>query len=69
MSRFRPGDRVRFPHVRLHKGIFVTPNSPLEVRKVTEGPGEETTCDVVFLDAEGNPHVIEGVKETELDRC
>ena len=68
MSLFKPGERVQFGYVRMHKGIFVTPNSPKQVKAVKEATvsGGETRYDVQFLDAEGNPHVIENVPEKEL---
>lgn len=65
MSRFRAGDAVTFPRVFLHKGIFVTSRNPAKVQAVREsGAGAE--YDVVFLDAEGNPHLVEKVKEEDL---
>lgn len=66
MSRFHPGDRVQFARVFMHKGMFVTPANPKKVEKVKEGQ-TGTLYDVVFLDAEGNPHVIENVREEELE--
>ncbi|MCE9584009.1 MAG: hypothetical protein K8T20_16110 [Planctomycetes bacterium] len=68
MSTFKPGDPVQFGYVRMHKGIFVTPNSPKQVKAVKESPGGVTKYDVQFLDAEGNPHVIENVPESDLQK-
>ena len=65
MSRFKPGDRVQFARVFMHKGMFVTPANPKQVQGVKEAAGE-AAYDVQFLDAEGNPHVIENVRESEL---
>lgn len=64
MSRFKAGDKVQFARVFLYKGIFVTPANPKQVVKVHDGA--ETTYDVQFLDAEGNPHVIEKVTDEDL---
>jgi hypothetical protein len=65
VSLFKPGDPVQFARVFLHKGIFVTPANPKQVRGVREEAGG-AKYDVTFLDAEGNPHVIEGVQESDL---
>jgi hypothetical protein len=66
MSRFKVGEPVQFVSVRMHKGIFVTPANPKQVKSVKEEAGKEAVYEVQFLDAEGNPHVIPGVKESEL---
>lgn len=68
MSRFRAGDAVTFARVFLHKGIFVTSRTPAKVQAVRE-PGAESEYDVVFLDAEGNPHVVERVREEDLAKA
>ena len=62
-----PGDAVQFQGVRMHKGIFVTAMSPKKVQAVKEANGQ-ARYDVQFLDAEGNPHVIENVPEGEIEK-
>lgn len=65
MSQFRAGQHVQFAKgVFLWKGMFVAAHTPKQVYKVKEGT--PATYDVVFLDAEGQPHVIENVAEAEL---
>ncbi|KAF0243821.1 MAG: hypothetical protein FD180_3037 [Planctomycetota bacterium] len=66
MSRFKAGDSVQFNRIFMHKGIFVTQRNPTKVKAVREAAGAEAEYDVVFLDAEGNPHVVEKVKEADL---
>ena len=66
MSRFKAGDSVQFNRIFMHKGIFVTQRNPTKVKAVREVASGEAEYDVVFLDAEGNPHVVEKVKEADL---
>lgn len=66
MSLFKAGDSVAFARVFMHKGIFVTTRNPAKVKAAREAAGGGAEYDVMFLDAEGNPHVVEKVKESEL---
>lgn len=65
MSAFKAGDSVTFARIFMHTGIFVTSRNPTKVKAVRETPGG-AEYDVIFLDAEGNPHVVEKVKESDL---
>ncbi len=65
MSAFKAGDSVAFARIFMHKGIFVTSRNPTKVKAVREAAGG-AEYDVIFLDAEGNPHVVEKVKESDL---
>ncbi len=66
MSLFKAGDSVTFARIFMHKGIFVTSRNPTKVKAVRESAGGGAEYDVMFLDAEGNPHVVEKVKESDL---
>ncbi|NUN50601.1 MAG: hypothetical protein HUU15_17455 [Candidatus Brocadiae bacterium] len=66
MSRFRPGEAVNFTRVFLFKGMFVTDRSVKKVQAVKPGADGKDVYDIVFLDAEGNPHVIPAVPAEDL---
>lgn len=47
----------------LHEGIFVIQGSPVEILEITDG---SDGIIIQYLDKEGHPHTLKGIKEEEL---
>jgi len=64
---YRIGDRVRIQKGPfLYDRVFVFPGSPGVVRAVGEGGPQERTYSVEYIDREGYPHVVDGLRESDL---
>lgn len=62
MSELKPGDRKTLNRrTFLHQGIFVLQGTTVEVKEV-----KSDEIVIEFLDREGFPHIVSGIKAEEL---
>lgn len=62
MSELKPGDRKTLNRrTFLHQGIFVLQGTTVEVKEV-----KSDEIVIEFLDREGYPHIVSGIKAEEL---
>jgi hypothetical protein len=62
MSELKPGDRKTLNRrTFLHQGIFVLQGTTVEIKEV-----KSDEIVIEFLDREGFPHIVSGIKAEEL---
>jgi hypothetical protein len=62
MSELKPGDRKTLNRrTFLHQGIFVLQGTTVEVKEV-----KSDEIVIEFMDREGFPHIVSGIKADEL---
>ncbi len=62
MSELKPGDRKTLNRrTFLHQGIFVLQGTTVEIKEV-----KSDEIVIEFMDREGFPHIVSGIKADEL---